>query len=118
MVTSNPQKRNKIEYSLSAIHRIAGERNVVYGSRDVQRDVLNHDYSLEDVCQCLQSLRQEDYDESVHYGDKRGWLDVYRCRWPAPNSSTSTIDDLYIKLKLNRDCITIVIASFHPEGTL
>lgn len=117
MVISDPQKRNGKEYSLDAIHRLAARQKVVYGSPDVLRDTANFGYSLEEVCLCLQNLKEENYHESVHY-DRGGWHDVYKCRWPAPNQPAIEIDHLYIKLKLNRDCITIVIASFHPEGTL
>ena len=116
MVSEDPERRNNSEYSLDAIHRLAKSGNVNYGSPKVQRDVDNLDYSLEDVCECLQSLSNDNYYESVNYGDHKGWLDVYLCNWPLRSTESSV--ELYIKLKLNRDCITIVLASFHPEGSL
>jgi len=112
------KKRIKREYSLEAVRRLASEQKVSYGSRDVIRDTENFGYSLDDVCNCLASLQEDDYHESVDYGDKRGWLDVYKCSWPAPVAPESRIDNLYVKFKLNRDCILIVLASFHPEGAL
>lgn len=117
MVTDNIQRRNRREFSLDAIQRLAADKAVAYGSRDVLRDTENHHYSKDDVCACLMNLKEENYHESIHYGDKKGWLDVYKCNWPAPLPNSSLVDDLYIKLKLNRDCILIVITSFHPEGT-
>ena len=38
--------------------------------------------------------------------------DVYKMR---NKTSRSRIDDLYIKIRLNRDCITITVHSFHTE---
>jgi len=53
--------------------------------------------------------------ESICYEKYSGWFDVYHCAWQLADQPT---DPLYLKLKLDRDCITIVLASFHREGSL
>ena len=45
-------------------------------------------------------------------------MDVYQRQWPAPNRNPPCLDDLYIKLRLNGKCTSIVIHSFHREGAL
>jgi len=118
MVSEFPRRRKTSEYSLNAVHRLAANGKVAYGSNDVQKDIDNLRFSLDDVCNCLQSLSVEDYKQSVNYDDHKGWLDVYLCKWSLSKNSSANTEKLYIKLKLNRDCITIVLASFHPEGAL
>ncbi len=118
MVSKPPERRNRNEYSLDAIHRLAAKGNVSYGSKDVQKDIDDLQYSLNDVCKCLESLSTDDYDKSINYGDHKGWLDVYLCKWTSTQKSPAETKKLYIKLKLNKDCILIVLASFHPEGTI
>lgn len=115
MVTRKSDRRNSPEYSLTRIKELASKGKVLYGSRDVQRDITNLTYSLSDVCDCLNSLEPDHYVESILYENMPSWLDVYLCTWQLEGGA---LDPLYIKLKLDRDCITIVLASFHREGSL
>ena len=115
MVTQNSIKRKNPEYSLTRIKELAANGKVIYGSQNVHRDIANLSYSLSDVSQCLNALEPHHYLESTLYENTRIWLDVYLCSW---HKEGGTIDPLYIKLKLNKDCITIVLASFHREGSL
>ena len=115
MVTPKSSRRNNPEYSLTRIKELASKGKVLYGSHDVQRDIVNLSYSLSDVCDCLNSLEPNHYVESILYENTPTWLDVYLCIWQKADGSR---DPLYIKLKLNKDCITIVLASFHREGSL
>ena len=116
MVTPDiTNKRSKPEYSLTRIRELAAKSKVIYGSGDVQRDISNLSYSLSDVCDCLCALEEGHYVESILYEKAAGWLDVYRRTWQLAGQQR---DPLYIKLKLNNDCITIILASFHREGSL
>lgn len=116
MVTpKSTNKRTNPEYSLTRIKELAAKSKVIYGSRDVQRDIANLSYSLSDVCDCLCTLEDRHYIESIRYEKASVWLDVYLCAWQLPDQQR---DPLYIKLKLNNDCIMIVLASFHREGSL
>ncbi len=103
------------EYSLEAVRRLAGQEKVHYGSQRVLNHIVNLGYSKEDVCACLMGLTENEYRGSIDYGDHKGWLDVYISP-VAPPGKPSNNPHLYIKFKLNRDCLTVVLASFHPEG--
>lgn len=113
MVTRNGERRNQPEYSLQRVRELARTGSVDYGSRRVVRHVENLGYAPEDVCRCLAGLEAGHYRESIRYRENGPWLDVYliTCTGPAGHA-----DSLYIKLKLNRDCIVVVLESFHPEG--
>ena len=115
MVTPKSIRRNNPEYSLQRIKELASKGKVHYGSKDVQRDITNLSYALSDVCDCLNSLEPDHYVESILYENVPSWLDVYLCSWQKEGGS---VDPLYIKLKLDKNCITIVLASFHREGSL
>jgi hypothetical protein len=75
----------------------------------------NFGYSFEAVCECLAKLAPEHFHRSERYEPTGLWLDVYLMPYRAP---TGHDDSLYIKLKLDRDCLNIVLHSFHPEGAL
>ena len=115
MDCNSEQRRNRPEFSLEAIRRLASQKKIVYASDRVIRDVKNLDYSLDDVCECLSLLQKDHYRNSVMYSGKGGWLDEYLITFQGPGGYS---DPLYIKLKLNRNCITIVLCSFHREGSL
>lgn len=108
-------EKQKAEYSLSCIKRLAAEGSVSYASARVLRHIENLDYSPSDVHECLSQLTPEHYQKSILYKNRPSWLDVYLIHYAV---SDSYEDDLYIKLKLNRDCIIIELHSFHPEGWL
>ncbi|WP_321528301.1 type II toxin-antitoxin system MqsR family toxin [Sedimenticola selenatireducens] len=108
-------EKREAEYSLSCIKRLAAEGSVSYASSRVQRHIENLDYSPSDVHECLSKLTPEHYQKSILYENRPSWLDVYHIRYAA---SGSYEEDLYIKLKLNRDCIIVELHSFHPEGWL
>ncbi|MBK5963166.1 hypothetical protein CCR95_03435 [Thiocystis minor] len=117
MVTKNdqdptPERRNEAEYSLSRVRELAKLGCVSYGSKNVQRDIENLPYVLEDVQKCLQLLRDCHFHHTERYAPGEPWLDVYHVAYPGP---TGVVDELYIKLKLDRDCILVVLASFHRE---
>jgi len=109
------EKRNKPEWSLTRIHDLAARQAIVYGSSRVQNTTGNLCYGIESVCECLSRLTLDHFQHAVRYSDIEPWLDVYRIKYRGP---TDHDDLLYIKLKLNRDCILIVVCSFHLEGAL
>ena len=115
MVTQQEERRHRKEFSLNCIRELAAAGKVDYWSRDVSKDIENLSYSPDDVHACLASLTEDHYRESVNYGDRKGWLDVYHITYQSP---TGHQDEMYIKLKLNRDCVTILLMSFHREGSL
>ncbi len=114
MVSNAEKKRNKQEYSLDRIRTLAKQGAVAFMSSRVTRHVENYGYTPDDVNDCLASLKIDNYHESICYQGKT-WLDVYLVSYTGSSGNT---DDLYIKLKLNRDCILVLLASFHPEGAL
>lgn len=113
MVSSGEERRKKAEYSLTCIQQLASQGEVIYGSRRVQRHIENLGYSPEDVHACLGKLTSDHYRGSVRYESDPFWHDEYLITFEAKNNQP---DELYIKLKLNRDCVLVILASFHPEG--
>ena len=111
MVTSNPEKREKREYSLDAIHRLA-RRRCLFVADKPERDSRNLGHTVDSVCECLLGLEPQHYHESINYHDEQGWFDIYKLRWPAPTKHNQ-FDDLYIKLRLDRDISYIILTSFH-----
>lgn len=112
MVTQDKESRDRPEYSLERIRALAAQGCVQYAGTRVEGDVMNLGYAPEDVHQCLQVLDGCHFHEAVRYPTTRHWLDVYRIRYPRPDGG---VDPLYIKLKLNRDCVVIVLQSFHRD---
>ena len=114
MVTQGNETREKPACALSRIIELAAEQAVIYGSSRVQNHIDALGYSFEAVCECLVQLRPDDFKEAVRYGNGP-WLDVYLMSYNGPDNQC---DPLYIKLKLDRDCVCIVLCSFHREGAL
>ncbi len=104
------EKRDAPEYSLDAVRRLAEFRQIEYRGRKVPRDVARLGFNLDDVCQCLQTLQAHHFAHSVRYENFRRWHDVYKPRY---QMSDGRAIDLYIKLRLSRDCIVIELCSFH-----
>lgn len=119
MVTQWMETRATPECSLDRIHELAAQQAVEYGSSTVQRDTDNLRYSHEAVCECLRQLTPDHFRKAVRYPLKNGrmgpWLDVYLMTYRGP---TGHDDPLYIKLMLDRDCVWIILCSFHLEGAL
>jgi motility quorum-sensing regulator/GCU-specific mRNA interferase toxin len=109
MVTE-AEHRDTPEYSLERVRTLAKDGSVYFGSRKVQRDIANLSYAPEDVHKCLQTLNECHFHRAERYAARGPWFDVYLISYAGPSGA---IDDLYVKLKLDRDCIVVILASFH-----
>lgn len=118
MVDRAADRRDAPVYDLDRVRELAGKEQVVFagnkrgrGTR-VEMNAQDLGYSPDDIFACIASLQPEEFDESLLYADEKFWQDVYRCRRTAPGGQ---VDDLYIKLKLTRNAVTVVLHSFHRE---
>lgn len=112
MVGRVADRRDEPVYDLDRVRELAGNRRVIYASRRVENDAENLDYGPDAVADCVASLQPEEFDESLRYANEKFWQDIYKCRRVSPKGDT---DDLYIKLKLTRNAITVVLQSFHRD---
>ena len=117
-------RRKRPDYSLDRIRELAKSGKVDYATARVARDIANLGYPKEVVCDCLSKLSTEHFHESILYENQRTWLDVYKCGYVPPAEvseyleQTESGDSLYIKLRLNRDRVSVLLFSFHREGSL
>jgi len=114
MVSDTEERRDFKAYSLERIRELAENGHIHYMSRRVFIHTENLGYSPDDVNKCIASLTDANYRGTVRY-DGKAWLDEYLISYTGPSGH---VDDLYIKLKLNRGCVVIQLASFHPEGAI
>jgi motility quorum-sensing regulator/GCU-specific mRNA interferase toxin len=108
----DPERRATAVYSGLRVRELAKQGRVHYGSRRVQLDVENLGYAPEDVHRCLQVLNDCHFKHAERYAAAGPWFDVYLVPYSGPNG---VVDDLYVKLKLDRDCVVVVLASFQRE---
>jgi hypothetical protein len=122
MVTNDErhtERREARTCSLERIRELASQEQVAYGGIKVEKDIRDLRYSLQDVCRCLQTLEEDEFSHAERYGHgpKEVWLDVYFTTMIFVDERGREFEDeLYIKLKLNADCIAVVLMSFHPEN--
>lgn len=121
MVTQITLRKAAADYSLTRIHALAAQGQVEYVGAS-ERDIGNLEYLLSDVCRCLQCLGQANFSHSERYTETGSWRDVYRIRYPSPkqpiDEDEECVDDLYIKLRLDRDCVVIYLHSFHQTRSI
>lgn len=116
MVNSSvTERRAGAEYSLDHIRRLAEFGSVELRGKRLRCHLAELNYELGDVCQCLVSLQKHHFSHSERYENFPKWHDVYKIRHCGRDGLTH---DMYIKLRLDRDCIVIDLCSFHPEGWL
>jgi hypothetical protein len=113
VIRPEPEKRSEAEYSLEALHRLAGFGQVAYMGRRIQRHIEDLRLSPDEVCDLLGALRPEDFQHAERYEDDRRWHDVYLLPYPCPENRRRK---LYIKFRLSKDLILVQLCSFHPEG--
>lgn len=105
-----PERRHDAEYSLEQVHRLASFGQVDLRGIKIRQDLVDLGYELDDLCQCLAELERHHFRHSERYENFTRWHDVYKKRHTGPDGQTR---NLYIKLRLSRDCITIEMCSFH-----
>lgn len=91
---------------------MAANQQVFYESGQVQLDVASLGYSLSTVCDCLCALTPDDFKESRLYVGTTVWYDVYKITYIGIEPH---VDSLYIKFTLSRDCLLVVLFSFHRD---
>lgn len=104
------EKKDAPEYSLDGIRRLAEFRQVEYRGKKVLRDIASLGLDLEEVCLCLQTLQPHHFAHAVRYDNFPRWHDVYKTRYRTRDDREL---DLYVKLRLSRDCVVIELCSFH-----
>ncbi|HET7370999.1 MAG TPA: type II toxin-antitoxin system MqsR family toxin [Gammaproteobacteria bacterium] len=115
MVSPAVETKDEPDYSLDGVHRLAGFRQIAYAGKRVMRHVDELGFNLDDIGDCLASLQPLDFHRSERYTAKGRWHDVYLLRY---RGSSGPTHDLYIKFRLNTECVLIDLCSFHPEGWL
>jgi Motility quorum-sensing regulator, toxin of MqsA len=103
MVTLDDEKRYGAACNLDVVKALAAQGCVIYYSPQVQKDIVVLGFEDEDVCARLCMLQPSNYAHSVRYAGLDLWFDVY------------LIAGLYVKFKLDRKCLNVVLHSFHPE---
>jgi len=100
-------------YSLDEVRRYAIDEKVRYAGDRVCDDTDELGLSVEEVCACLGSLVEGDFHESIQYGSRLTWHDVYLKPYRTPKGRHV---ELYIKFKVLGDRLNLFICSFHPQG--
>ncbi|MDZ7788918.1 MAG: type II toxin-antitoxin system MqsR family toxin [Xanthomonadales bacterium] len=104
------EKKQSPDYSLDAIRRLASFGQIEYRGKKVPRDVATLGMDLNEVCLCLQTLQEHQFAHSIRYDNFLRWHDVYKMRYQTRDDRSL---DLYIKLRLDRECVVIELCSFH-----
>jgi len=99
-------------YDLAGVKAKAKRLNIEYRGRNVQRDINNLGYELEDVARCLMQLSEKDFSKSISY-EGRLTDDVYICTFTKAGNEESEIDNLYIKFSLIDNQQVVDLGSFH-----
>lgn len=107
------ETKDECEYSLDAVARLARLQQVRFMYRRIQRHLDNLGYGVDEVCVRLGALRQVDFHRSERYKNDMRWHDVYVLPQPV---SANARERLYIKFRIDPDCVWIELCSFHPEG--
>jgi hypothetical protein len=106
MVTDEEERRKGESCNLDTVKALAAQGLISYVGTKILRDVEELGLDDDGVCSRLCSLQPSHYDHSIRYKPFDLWLDVY------------LMAGLYVKFKLDRKCLTVVLHSFHPERNL
>ena len=126
MVRQFTERKQKASYDLALLQRLAAADAITYAGIEVEKCLLRLGYSHDHLRQCIANLKPGDFEVSGRYtyGKKpvrhTVWMDVYRYKctyYPNDDSNDNPrADDLYIKLSLSGDCVTVTVQSFHEWG--
>lgn len=99
-------------YDLDKDRKAAQRLDIEYRGWKVRLDIANLGYELNDVADCIERLTAKNYYKTLTYKD--GQIDdVYKCIYQKDNEDEVFKDELYIKLSLYDDCLSISLGSFH-----
>lgn len=113
MADHNPHKPF---FDLNLVKEVAAREDIIY-ERKARTDIVNLGYELSDVISCLQGLTPQHFDKSHTYIN-RGHpqqMDayVYTYTWLDKSQEEERQDQLYIKLSLVNEKLSVNLASFH-----
>ncbi|GAA4815575.1 hypothetical protein GCM10011365_01970 [Marinicella pacifica] len=99
-------------YDLDKVREAAQRLDIEYRGLKVRLDIANLGYELKDVADCIEKLTASHFHKTINYED--GQIDdVYKCMYQKINEDEVFNDELYIKLSLHDDCLSISLGSFH-----
>jgi len=107
MVTQWLDRKDTPDVSLELVKRLAASEAVQFEGFQVQIDTQNLGLGVEAVCDCLQELKAEDFRQSERYTERGPWHDVYLIYW--------RLMPLYVKFKVTKNCLILLVCSFHRE---
>lgn len=99
-------------YDLDKVREIAKRKDIEYRGWKVRLDIANLGYNLNDVADCIAGLTSGNFHKSKKY--ESGQVDdIYKCIYERTSNENSVKDELYIKLSLCNNCLSIDLGSFH-----
>ena len=101
------------EYLLEDVKVAARAARIQYRGRNVQRDIANLGYDLNNVIDCLMQLSESNFRKTHIYKEGAPPDDDYTCQYTRQVDGEGVTDELYIKFCLVDDCLMIDLGSFH-----
>lgn len=97
-------------YPLNEIRAVAQAGNIIYGGKNVRRDINNLGYTQDEVIHCIVGLHGQHYQKTLTYTKDGAVFDAYVCAF----EHLGQIDQIYMKLRLlpNKQ-VYVGIGSFH-----
>ncbi len=99
-------------YDLEKVREIAQRKDIEYRGWKVRLDIANLGYDLNDVADCIAGLTCCDFHKTKKY-DSGQVDDIYKCVYQRTSTEESVKDELYIKLSLYNNYLSIDLGSFH-----
>ena len=99
-------------YDLDKVREAAKRKDIEYRGWKVRLDIANLSYELSDVADCISNLTLNHFHKTKDYGN--GQIDdVYKCVYENTTDEDTKFDELYIKLSLKNNWLSIDLGSFH-----
>jgi hypothetical protein len=99
-------------YSLEKIIAAAKAGQIIYGGRNVNRDIANLGYTLNEVADCIMQLQPEHHQKIWVNDNNTIVFDVYIIEFSPRRDGQ--IDSIYMKLRLmDNGQINVGLGSFH-----
>lgn len=121
MVREFTETKDRPSYDLALLQALAEADQIVYASvRNIEGWLDRLGYSHENLRSCIAMLSVDEFIKSGRYAIDASrftfWMDVYRLKClytPDEPDAEPRRDDLYIKLSLSGDCVSVTVHSFH-----